>query len=86
VNSLSINDFVNQMKLVIDNAGYGQKSVTTGMTQISTLLNPGSSKANVPALPISTWIAAAGLILGAACMAWGSFQEWTTRRALAKAA
>jgi hypothetical protein len=85
VNNLSINDFLNQLKLVIDNAGYGQKSVTTGMTHVSTLLSPGSSKATVPALPISTWIAAAGLILGAACMAWGSFQEWTTSRALARA-
>jgi hypothetical protein len=85
VANLSVNDFLNQMKLVIDNAGYGQKSLTTASSQIGGLLNPGTSKATVPALPISTWIAAAGLIAGAGCMAWGSIQEWTARRALARA-
>jgi hypothetical protein len=83
--SLSVNDFLSQLRLIVDSAGYGQKSLQTSASQVGSLLSLGSSKTTVPALPISTWIAAAGLIVGAACMAWGSFQEWTARRALARA-
>ena len=83
VGSQSINDFINEMKLIADSAGVGQKTVTAGSAALSGLLNTSSSSTVIPSLPVSTLVATVGLIVGAASMAWGSFQQWTTGKAAA---
>jgi hypothetical protein len=83
VGSQSINDFINEMKLIADSAGVGQKTVTAGSAALSGLLNTSSSSTAIPSLPVSTLVATVGLIVGAASMAWGSFQQWTTGKAAA---
>jgi hypothetical protein len=78
VANFSINDVINELRLTADSAGVGQESVATGGASLSSLVSFSSSNNAIPSMPISTWVAAVGLIAGAACMAWGSFQQWTT--------
>jgi len=39
-----------------------------------------SGIAGYPSWPITDWIAVAGVVAGAAIMAWGAFQDWTLNK------
>lgn len=38
---------------------------------------------DVPSWPITAWIAVAGMVVGAALMCWGAYQEWTLSKTAA---
>jgi hypothetical protein len=86
VASLSVNEQLGELRLTADNAGVGQKTVEAGSSALSGLAAYKTSKTVVPTMPVSTWVAAVGLIVGAALMAWGAFQHWTINRAATRAA